>query len=99
MFSDGDTLKRYAGILSGYARTFAGALNVERAAILTAITGEVSPFIHIDGREGTENPGGSENRIQSDDYPERTGVDRVFLALTTDQFRELGDAVGADVTV
>ena len=96
--SGGGRLRRYGGLITGFADTFAGALEVSRAAILDAVNGPVSTFIYIDGREGTANPGGSTNRIESDDYPERDGTDRIFLALTTEQLEALGDAVGADVT-
>lgn len=96
--SDGGRLKRYGGLVTGMAKTFAGALEVSRAAILDAVNGPIDPFIYIDGREGTANPGGSTNRIESDDYPERDGTDRIFLALRTDQLEQLGDTVGADVT-
>jgi len=96
--SDGGRLKRYGGLVTGMAETFAGAFEVSRAAILDAVDGPVSTFIHIDGRKGTANPGGSTNRIQSNDYPERDGTDRIFLALTTEQFEQLGTTLGAAVT-
>ena len=98
MHSDGGTLKRYGGLVTGFARTFAGALDVDRETVVEAVDGPVETFIHIDGNRGTDNPGGSTNRIESDDYPERTGTDRIFLAFTVDQFEALGEAIGADVT-
>jgi hypothetical protein len=93
-------LKRYAGYVTGYAETFAGALNVERRAIVEAVDGDepVETEIAINGNRGTDNPGGSTNRIRSDDH-DREGVDRVFVALTIDQFRTLADMGGAAVSV
>ena len=96
MHSDGGTLRRYGGLVTGMARTFGKALEVDRSAILDAVE-RVSTFIHIDGREGTENPGARTNRIESEEH-DREGVDRIFIALTTDQFEALGEALGADVT-
>jgi hypothetical protein len=97
-YSDGGRLKRYAGYITGYAETFAGALNVGREAIIGAAQ-EVETFMYIDGRRGTDNPGGSTNRTRSEDYPDREGVDKVFIGLTLEQFERLGDEVGAAVEV
>lgn len=96
-FAGSDRLRRYGGIVSGFARIYAAALDVTREAVLDAVA-DVETFIYIDGNEGTSNPGGSQNRIQSDEHPDRTGADRVFIALTLEQFEALGDAVGAEVT-
>jgi hypothetical protein len=97
-YSDGGRLKRYAGYVTGYAETFAGALNVGHEAIIEAAS-DIETFMYIDGRRGTDNPGGSTNRTRSEDYPDREGVDKVFIALTLEQFERLGDEVGAAVEV
>lgn len=97
-FAGSDRLRRYGGILSGFAETYAGALDVTREAVLDAVA-DVETFIYIDGNEGTSNPGGSQNRIQSDEHPERTGTDQIYIAVTLEQFEALAEAVGAEVSV
>jgi hypothetical protein len=97
-------LKRYAGYLTGFAETFAGALDATRAEIIALVDGEdsnepsVPTEILTNGNRGSDNPGGSTNRIRSEEH-DRDGVDRVFVALTIDQFRSLADEIGADVSV
>ena len=91
-FNGGTRLREYGGIVAGYAETWAGAFEVDRSAILEAVSGPVEPFMFIDGRKGTDNPGGATNRIRSEEH-DRDGVDRIFLALLKDQFPELRSAV------
>jgi len=98
--SDGGRLKRYAGYITGYAETFAGALDTSREAILDAVDGPdpVETFMLVDGRRGTDNPGGSTNRIRSKEH-DREGVDHVFVGCTLSQFETLAHRVGATVSV
>jgi hypothetical protein len=95
-FSGGERLHRYGGYVTGLAKTFAAALKVSREAVIHAVDGDkpVESEILVNGNRGTDNPGGSTNRIRSEDYPDRDGVDAVFVALTTDQFERLAEAVG-----
>lgn len=96
----GESLRSYGGYLTGMAETFAGALEVSREAILDAVDGSdpIDTFMIVNGNRGSDNPGGSTNRIKSDDH-DRDGVDRVFVGLTKEQFEALGDSVGAEVSV
>jgi hypothetical protein len=94
-------LKRYAGYLTGFAETFAGALNATRTEIIDLVDGEkpqVETEMVVNGNRGTDAPGGSTNRIKSDDY-DREGVDRVFICTRLGQFEALASAVGAEVSV
>jgi hypothetical protein len=86
-------LKEYGGIYSGFARTFAGALEVDRSAVLDALSGPVETFVQIDGRQGTDHPGAATNRISSEEH-DQEGVDHIFLALTTEQLRSLKSHLG-----
>lgn len=99
-FSGGERLHRYGGYITGLATTFSAALKVPRAEIVRAVDGDepVESEIVVNGNRGTDNPGGSTNRIRSEDH-DRDGVDAVFVALTADQFERLAEAVGADVSV
>lgn len=100
-YTTGDQLSRYGGYVTGFAETFAGALRASRAEIIDAVDGadpEVDTFMVINGNRGTDSPGGSTNRIQSEDH-DRDGVDRVFIGVTLDQFEQLGEVVGADVSI
>ena len=97
--SDGGTLRRYGGFITGFAETFAGALDATRAEIVDAVDGDepVAAEIVINGNRGTDNPGGSTNRIGSEEH-DREGINRVFICVTPEQFEELGSRVGAAVT-
>ncbi len=99
--SEPDRLMRRGGIISGFAVTFSGALRASRAEIIDAVDGDgaVDPLVLVNGNRGTDHAGASTNRIRSDEHPEREGVDRVFLALTLNQFEALAEAVGAEVRV
>ena len=99
MHSGGGRLKRYGGLITGFADTFAGAMEATRAEIIAAVDGDepVETEIVVNGNRGTDNPGGSTNRIESEEH-DREAVDRVFLALTTEQFEALGDRLDARVT-
>ena len=94
-------LKRRGGIISGFAYTFSRALRASRAEIIDAVdgTGGVEPLVLVNGNRGTDHAGASTNRIRSEERPNCTGIDRVFLALTPRQFEALGEAVNADVRV
>lgn len=101
-FSGGtaDSLRGYGGYLTGYAETFAAALKVSRDEVIEAVDGSdaMETFMVVNGNRGTDAPGGSTNRIESEDH-DRTGVDKVFVGLTKDQFEQLGDRLGVDVSV
>lgn len=94
-------LKRRGGIISGFAATYSRALRASRAEIIDAVdgSGTVDPLVLVNGNRGTDHAGGSTNCIRSEARPERTGVDRVFLAVTPEQFKALAAAVGAEVRV
>lgn len=99
--SSDETLRSYGGILTGYAETFAGALNVSREAVLSAVDGDdasLEPFVFVDGNRGSDYSEGSTNYIRSSEHGQE-GTDRVFIALTKEQFERLADAVGAEVSV
>lgn len=98
---DGQRLNSYGGLITGFADTFAGALDVGRSDVIEAVDGPdpVGVFTVINGNRGTDNPARSTNRTRSEDYPDRDGVDKVFIAVTSDQFERLGQRVGADVSV
>jgi hypothetical protein len=90
------SLREYGGFYTGMATTFAGALETSRDAIVEAVDGSdpVETFISVNGNRGTDAPGGSTNRIN-----DLTGVDRVFIAVTKEQFEALAERVGADVNI
>jgi hypothetical protein len=94
------SLREYGGFYTGMATTFAGALETSRDAIVEAVDGSdpVETFISVNGNRGTDAPGGSTNRIKSDEH-DLTGVDRVFIAVTKEQFEALAERVGADVNI
>lgn len=92
MYETGGRLREYGGILSAFAETWAGALEVDRESVLSAVSDPVEPFMMIDGRVGTDNPGRATNRIRSDEH-DRKGVDRVFVAIRKEQFSDLRAAV------
>jgi hypothetical protein len=97
---DGQRLNSYGGLVTGFADTFAGALDVTRSDVIEAVDGPdpVGVFTVINGNRGTDNPARSTNRIKSEEH-DREGVDRVFVAVTTDQFERLGKRLGAKVSV
>jgi hypothetical protein len=99
--SDVPRLKRRGGIISGFAVTYSRALRASRAEIIDAVdgSGAVTPLVLVNGNRGTDHAGASTNRIRSDAHPEREGVDRVYLAVTPEQFEALAEAVGAEVRV
>lgn len=94
------SLRAYGGYYTGMASTFAGALQTSREAIIEAVDGPdpIETFILTNGNRGSDSPGDSTNRIKSEDH-ERTGVDRVFVAVTEEQFEALADRVGAEVSI
>ncbi|MFB6248261.1 MAG: hypothetical protein ABEL97_06805 [Salinibacter sp.] len=94
------SLRAYGGYYTGMASTFAGALQTSREAVIEAVDGPdaIDTFISLNGNRGTDEPGGSTNRIESEEY-DRTGVDRVFIAVTEEQFEALADRVGAEVSI
>jgi hypothetical protein len=96
--SKDNSLRTYGGFYTGMASTFAGALRVSREAIVEAVDGPdpIDTFISLNGNRGTDAPGGSTNRIKSDEH-DLTGVDRVFIAVTEEQFERLASRVGAEV--
>lgn len=99
--SSTETLRSYGGVLTGYAETFAGALNVSRDAVLAVVDGEgasVTPLVFVDGNRGSDYSKDSTNYIRSSEY-DQEGTDRVFIALTKEQFKQLADAVGAEVSL
>ncbi len=98
--SKDNSLRTYGGFYTGMAPTFAGALQVSREAVVEAVDGPnpVDTFISINGNRGTDVPGGSTNRITSDEH-DLTGVDRIFIAVTKEQFEALAERVGAEVNL
>jgi hypothetical protein len=97
---EGQRLNSYGGLITGFADTFAGALDVGRSDVVEAVDGPepVGVFTVINGNRGTDAPGGSTNRIRSDEH-DRDGVDKVFIAVTEEQFECLGKRLGAKVSV
>jgi hypothetical protein len=97
---EGQRLNSYGGLITGFADTFARALRVERADVIDAVDRDdpVGVFTVINGNRGTDNPARSTNRIKSDEH-DRDGVDKVFIAVTSDQFERLGKRLGAEVSV
>ncbi len=98
--SKDNSLRTYGGFYTGMASTFAGALRVSREAVVEAVDGPdpIDTFISLNGNRGTDDPGGSTNRIKSDEH-DLTGVDRIFIAVTEEQFEALAERVGADVNL
>lgn len=94
-------LKRHGGIISGFAYTYSKALQASRAEIIDAVDGKnaVETLVLVNGNRGTDHAGGSTNRIRSDEHPEYSGCNRVYIATTPQQFEALAAAVGADATV
>ncbi|MFP4229013.1 MAG: hypothetical protein ACLFTE_09320 [Salinivenus sp.] len=94
-------LKRWGGIITGFARTYSMALGASRAEVIDAVDGPqaVDTLVVVNGHRGTDHPGAATNRIRSDEHPEHDGVDRVFIATTPAQFEVLAERVRADVQV
>lgn len=94
-------LKRWGGIITGFACTYSKALNASRAAVIDAVdgTGHVDPLVLVNGHRGTDHAGESTNRVRAAKHSECDGVDRVFIAVTPSQFEALAEAVGAEVHV
>jgi outer membrane PBP1 activator LpoA protein len=53
----------------------------------------------VNGHRGTDHAADSTNRIRSDEHPDCTGVDTVYIAVTPEQFEVLAARVGAHVEV
>lgn len=94
-------LQRLGGIISGFAYTYSRALQASRAEIIQAVDGSdaVDTVTLVNGHRGTDHAGSSTNRIQSDEYPDCEGVDRVFIAVTPEQLKTLAERVGAKVKI
>lgn len=94
-------LKRWGGIITGFAQTYSRALQASRAEIIEAVDGDASldTVALVNGHRGTDHAGNAPNRIRSDVHPDHDGVDRVFIAVTPEQFDALASRVGATVTV
>lgn len=94
-------LKRWGGIVSGFARTYSRALGASRAEVIDAVDGPqaVDTLVVVNGHRGTDHSGAAPNRICSPDHPEHDGVDRVFIAATPSQLEAIAERVGADVRV
>lgn len=94
-------LKRWGGIITGFAQTYSRALQASRAEIIEAVDGDeaLDTVALVNGHRGTDHAGASPNRIRSDAHPDCDGVDRVFIAVTPEQFDALASRVGATVTV
>lgn len=100
--SDSSTrLRRWGGIITGFARTYSNALNASRAAVIDAVDGTdaVDTVALVNGHRGTDHAGPAPNHIRSPDHPDCDGVDRVFIATTLQQFEALAAAVNAEVRV
>jgi len=98
--SKDNSLRTYGGFYTGMASTFAGALDVSREAVVKAVDGPnaIDTFISVNGNRGTDAPGGSTNRIRSNEH-DLDGVDRVFIAVTKEQFETLANRVGVEVNI
>ncbi len=94
-------LKRFGGMICGSAYIYSQALQASRAEIIRAVDGDdaVDTLVMVNGHRGTDHAGDSTNRIRSDEHPEYTGVDTVYIAVTPTQFQALAERVGATVTV
>lgn len=94
-------LKRWGGIVTGFAQTYSRALQASRAEIIEAVDGNeaLDTVALVNGRRGTDHAGASLNRIRSDAHPDCGGIDRVFIAVTPEQFEALASRVGATVLV
>ena len=94
-------LKRWGGIIAGFARTYSNALGASRAEVVDAVDGPeaVETLVLVNGHRGTDYPGEATNRTQSANHPAHEGVDRIFIATTPAQFEALAERVGAEVSI
>jgi hypothetical protein len=94
-------LTQFGGIICGSAYVYSRALKASRAEIIQAVDGEdaVDTLVMVNGHRGTDHAGGSTNRIRSDQHPDCTGVDTIYIAVTPPQFEALAARVGAQVEV
>lgn len=94
-------LKRFGGIICGSAYIYSQALKASRAEIIRAVDGEdaVETLMMVNGHRGTDHAGSSTNRTRSDEHPECTGVDTIYIGVTTSQLQVLAARVGATVTI
>ncbi|MFB6272907.1 MAG: hypothetical protein ABEL51_08455 [Salinibacter sp.] len=94
-----ERLKRWGGLITGFAYTYSRALQASRAEIIKAVDGEgaIDTMVVVNGHRGTDHSGRAVNRIRSDEHPDRNGVDRVLIAVTPEQFETLAMRVGATV--
>ena len=94
-------LKRLGGIICGSAYLYSQALQASRAEIIRAVDGDdaVDTLVMVNGHRGTDHAADSTNRIRSDEHPDCTGVDTVYIAVTPRQFKALAARVGATVTI
>ncbi|MFB6232494.1 MAG: hypothetical protein ABEL04_15200 [Salinibacter sp.] len=94
-------LKRLGGVISGFAYTYSRALRASRAEIIEAVDGDgsVDTLVMVNGHRGTDHAGASTNRTRSNDHSDCDGVNRVFIAVTPEQFEALAARVGARVEI
>ena len=94
-------LKRLGGIICGSAYLYSQALQASRAEIIRAVDGDdaVDTLVMVNGHRGTDHAADSTNRIRSDEHPDCTGVDTVYIAVTPRQFKALAARVGATVKI
>ena len=94
-------LKRWGGIICGSAYVYSQALQASRAEIIQAVDGQdaVDTLVMVNGHRGTDHAGASTNRVRSDEHPECTGTDTIYIAVTLRQFQTLAARVGATVNV
>lgn len=93
-------LNRRGGVICGFACAFSRTLRASRAEVIDAVDGSrsIAPLALVNGNRGTDHAGASTNRIRSERHPDCDGVDRIFIAVTPQQFEALANAVGADAT-
>ena len=94
-------LKRFGGIICGSAYVYSRALKASRAEIIQAVDGDnaVDTLVMVNGHRGTDHAGDSTNRIYSEEHPNCTGVDTIYIAVTPRQFQALAMRVGASVKI
>ena len=92
-------LKQFGGIICGSAYIYSRALKASRTEIIQAVDGEdaVDTLVMVNGHRGTDHAGDSTNRICSDQHPDCSGVDTIYIAVTPRQFQGLAARVGAQV--
>ena len=94
-------LKQLGGIICGSAYIYSRALRASRAEIIQAVDGDdaVDTLVTVNGHRGTDHAGDSTNRIRSDEHPDCSGVDTVYIAVTPGQLQSLAARVGATVRI